>query len=125
MAKKDKNKEEKDPKTPKKGKEANNKEVKKEVETKVEDAVETVVEPIIVETAVETVVEPAKPVYVQAAPTMKQIFEKSIQVTPFALFQNGMMICRWKQNVNIETFDDGFTINGVKYSYSGIEIKYV
>lgn len=116
MAKKDKNKEEKDPKTPKKGKETNNKEVKKEVETKTEDVVETVVE---------TVVEPVKPVYVQAAPSMKQIFEKSIQVTPFALFQNGMMICRWKQNVNIETFDDGFAINGVKYSYSGIEIKYV
>lgn len=62
---------------------------------------------------------------VTPAPSMKQMFDKSIQITPFALFQNGMMICRWKQNVNIETFEDGFVINNVKYSYSGIEIKYV
>ena len=90
-----------------------------EVETKVEEVIEKVEE---VETKVEEV-ENVKEVKVSNS--FKDIFEKAIETTPYMLFQNGMLICRWKPNVSIECQEDGFVLNHVKYTYSGIEVKHI
>lgn len=57
--------------------------------------------------------------------SFKEIFEKSLEQTPYMLIQNGIIICRWKPNVIITCHEDGFTLNHTKYSYQGIEVKHL
>lgn len=80
-----------------------------------------------IEETVEKVVEekPKKESKKEKQTSFKDIFEAAIATTPYMIFQNSIMICRWKPNVSIECHEDGFTLNHVKYSYSGIEVKHI
>ncbi len=56
--------------------------------------------------------------------TMKQSFLKNIQKQNFSIFQNGKLIYTHDLNTIIKTSEKYFEINGKKYTYFGIEIKY-
>lgn len=61
----------------------------------------------------------------EASLTQKQIFEKSIEQTPFTIFQNGILICHHSDFVKIKLEENYFEINFRKFSYNGIEIKHI
>ena len=55
---------------------------------------------------------------------MKQSFLNNIQKENYSIFQNGKLIYTYNLNTNIKTSEKYFEINGKKYTYFGIEIKY-
>lgn len=56
--------------------------------------------------------------------TMKQSFLNNIQKENYSIFQNGKLIYTYDKNAIIKTSEKYFEINGKKYTYFGIEIKY-
>lgn len=89
-------------------------EAEPEIAPEPEPAVEPEPEPVVEE----------KPKRVRAM-TLKESFEKALETKPYVLFQNGVQLVRWKPNVRIDLQEDGFELNGHKYSYSGIEVRHV
>ena len=92
----------------------------------VKPTVDEVVEVVIEETITKEVKKEKKEKEVVIEPvSMKESFAKQIEKTPFVLYQNGLTICRWKQNVRITLHDDTFEMNGNHYKYSGVEIHHI
>lgn len=56
--------------------------------------------------------------------SLKQSFLKNTEKTNFTIYQNGTLIYTYNENTKINVFDKYFEINGKKYTYLGIEIKY-
>lgn len=57
--------------------------------------------------------------------SQKEMFEKAIETKPFAIYQNGILVCHHSDFVKIAVTEKYFEINFRKFSYSGIEIKYI
>jgi len=57
--------------------------------------------------------------------SQKEMFEKAIEIKPFTIFQNGILVCHHSDFVKITVADKYFEINFRKFSYEGIEIKYI
>lgn len=57
--------------------------------------------------------------------SQKQMFEKAIETKPFTIYQNGILVCHHSDFVKITIADKYFEINFRKFSYDGIEIKYI
>lgn len=57
--------------------------------------------------------------------SQKQMFEKAIETKPFTIYQNGILVCHHSDFVKITVTDKYFEINFRKFSYDGIEIKYI
>ena len=55
----------------------------------------------------------------------REMFEKAIEIKPFTIFQNGILVCHHSDFVKITVADKYFEINFRKFSYEGIEIKYI
>jgi hypothetical protein len=94
--------------------------------------------PVVEETAVTEEVAPVEetPVTEEAAPVAEEVapvvsaksaretFEEAISKTPYAIYQNGIMICHSNPHLTIKTENKYFEINYRKFSYAGIEVKH-
>lgn len=56
--------------------------------------------------------------------SLKEIFLSNILQAPYSIYQNGILICHYDINNVIKANDKYFEVNGKKYTYLGIEIKY-
>jgi regulator of replication initiation timing len=101
-----------------------------ETQAPVEEIIETEKSPLeIFQSGLE---EPIVPEPVVEAPkkgkelSQRQMFEKAIETKPFQIFQNGIVICHHSDYVGkITVADKYFEIAFRKFSYDGIEIKYI
>lgn len=57
--------------------------------------------------------------------SQKEMFEKAIETKPFTIYQNGILVCHHSDFVKITVTDKYFEINFRKFSYEGVEIKYI
>lgn len=54
----------------------------------------------------------------------KDLFLNAIAVTPYTIYQNGILVCVSNPYLEIKAEEKYFEINFKKHSYAGIEIKY-
>lgn len=59
--------------------------------------------------------------------TLKSSFKKALDRNEgrFALYFKGSLICNSLTNPKIDLFDTYFEVNGIRHSYTGIEIKHI
>lgn len=98
-------------------------------------AIEPIVEPAIEPTpaaeskpvksknAVKPVI--AEPKFVTVKPnSIQETFEEAISITPYSIFQNGVLLCHYTEGLKIKTEAKYFEIQFKMYSYAGIEVKH-